>query len=176
MKLEEIIRACPLTTQDGYEPYITSNYGTRIYNGKEDFHHGIDMVIKYQNKMMTSPVQCCFERATIVFAGAYGNAGNSIILMDQSTSTRLQRIVACYCHLETIYDNVGDIVIQSEQIGYMGGTGVTHHQYNAHLHFSISVLEKDIPVDKAISGYGARDPFLFGLEKFFKPKVKNLVS
>ncbi len=178
MKPSELIKACPIEVKDDYLPYVTSPFGNRIYKGKHRFHHGVDMVVDHKGKHLTGRVVNCFEKAVIVFSGHYGNAGNSIILLDMSSSTRLQRIIACYCHLEEIYDHAGDIVIQSEAIGYMGGTGSTPKQYGAHLHYSINILEKDVSVLKGISGHGARNPFDMGLQNIrfaSSPHYDNVV-
>ena len=164
MKSSEIIQFYPLEVKDNYLPKVTSDYGTRVLHGREEFHHGVDMVISHNDKSLTGPVCSCFDKAVIVFSGPYGTAGNTVILMDLENSTKLRRVLACYCHLEHIYDNTGDIVTRNERIGYMGGSGLSENQYTPHLHFSFHILEKDIPVQKAISGYDARNPFDFGLQ------------
>jgi len=164
VKPSEIIQSCPIEVGDTYLAHIITPFGTT--DGKNGFHHGIDMLVNHNGKQHLGPVISCFDFGIIVFADHYNDAGKTIIIMDLKSSTRLQRVVACYCHLNEIYSNVGDIVVKKERIAYMGGTGITTNQYREHLHFSLNILEKNIPITKAISGYGARNPFDFGLQNF----------
>ncbi|GMT49162.1 MAG: hypothetical protein IEMM0008_0701 [bacterium] len=101
MKPSELIKVCPIEVGDDYLPYVTSPFGNRIYKGKHRFHHGVDMVVDHKGKHLTGRVVTCFEKAVIVFSGHYGSAGNSIILLDMSSSTGLFNKL---CVSKTIYE------------------------------------------------------------------------
>ncbi|GMT50097.1 MAG: hypothetical protein IEMM0008_1636 [bacterium] len=166
MSKKYFITHLPVKDSKETKPFITSPYGERTLDGKMQFHHGVDLIVSTNRNHLTSKVACCFQEAVIVYAGHLGTAGNLIILLDIDSSTKEKRIVACYAHLNKIYDQVGDIVSGGEVIGYMGGSGATPKQYAPHLHFGLNMLDKDIHITKAISGIGSLDPMRHGLSKF----------
>ncbi len=166
MTKKHYITYLPVKNSKETKPFMTSPYGERNLNGKNQFHHGVDLIVSTGKNHLTSKITSCFEKAVIIFAGHLGTAGNLIILLDIKSSTKEERVLACYAHLDKIYDQVGDIVSGGEVIGYMGGTGSAPNQYATHLHFGLNILKKDIHITKAVGGLGSIDPMKHGLSRF----------
>ena len=112
---------------------LTSAYGNRVLNGKNDFHHGYDLV---------------GVGSTDVTAAVGGKVAVSRIITDKSNRTWEWGNYVCvhgddgryyyYCHLALRTVNKGDTVKVGDKLGVMGNTG---YSFGAHLHFE--VREKD---------------------------------
>lgn len=141
---EGVLRALPVDN-----PVITSCYGRRIIDGKEDFHEGIDfrgnegdkvyavadgIVIKtcdkwkgdcycsYLSKGSECEINCahlCTQRGT----------GNEIKIKHSDN------LYSIYWHLKDVFVKEGDVVKAGQVIGAVGNTG---HSQKAHLHLSIA--------------------------------------
>lgn len=109
---------------------VTSPYGTRIRNGKTEFHKGIDLVGTQKQ----------------VVAAVDGIVGSSAILDKASDSGRTWewgnyiRIDTAdgnsmfYCHLSARFVQKGAIVRAGDVIGTEGSTGLST---GSHLHFEV---------------------------------------
>ncbi len=112
---------------------LTSGYGSRILDGKTDFHGGYDLV---------------GVGSTDVTAAVGGKVAVSRIVTDKSNLTWQWGNYVCilgddgryyyYCHLASRAVNKGDTVKLGDKLGVMGSTG---YSFGAHLHFE--VREKD---------------------------------
>ena len=112
---------------------LTSGYGSRILDGKTDFHGGYDLV---------------GVGSTDVTAAVGGKVAVSRIVTDKSNLTWQWGNYVCilgddgryyyYCHLASRAVNKGDTVKVGDKLGVMGSTG---YSFGAHLHFE--VREKD---------------------------------
>lgn len=112
---------------------LTSGYGSRILDGKTDFHGGYDLV---------------GVGSTDVTAAVGGKVVASRMVTDKSNLTWQWGNYVCilgddgryyyYCHLASRAVNKGDTVKVGDKLGVMGSTG---YSFGAHLHFE--VREKD---------------------------------
>ena len=112
---------------------LTSGYGSRILDGKTDFHGGYDLV---------------GVGSTDITAAVGGKVVASRMVTDKSNLTWQWGNYVCilgddgryyyYCHLASRAVNKGDTVKVGDKLGVMGNTG---YSFGAHLHFE--VREKD---------------------------------
>lgn len=108
---------------------LTSGYGSRILDGKTDFHGGYDLV---------------GVGSTDVTAAVGGKVVASRIVTDKSNLTWQWGNYVCvigddgryyyYCHLAARAVNKGDTVKLGDKLGVMGSTG---YSFGAHLHFEV---------------------------------------
>ncbi|SRR5690625_803173 len=107
---------------------VTSNYGTRILNGKTDKHAGIDLG--------------CIGGVTPIYAAGAGQVvysefnsggyGNTVILEHEDG------FYTHYAHMSMLDADKGDYVNSGEKVGVCGNTG---DSYGAHLHFETKAEE-----------------------------------
>ncbi len=110
---------------------ISQGYGmtdfaaTGIYgyeNGSPKIHNGIDIAADTGTAVYSS------ARGTVVYAGANGGWGNTIVILHENG------YFSRYGHLSGIFVSVGETVNATTQIGAVGSTGFST---GPHLHFSI---------------------------------------
>ena len=105
---------------------LTSGFGHRVLNGKDDYHFGIDLV-GLNSKIIYSPCEGFIEMSNIVTdkTNKTWEWGNYIrIKADSETDVYL-------CHLSERFVEKGDYVLQGQPIGYEGDTG---YAFGQHLH------------------------------------------
>lgn len=107
---------------------VTSYFGTRILNGKIDFHNGIDIAAAAGTKII-NPYNGIIES---VFYNAQG--GNQVIIKHDNGLT------TGYAHLNSIEVIKGQKVKELQVLGTVGNTGVST---GAHLHFTVTDLYGD---------------------------------
>lgn len=100
---------------------ITSGYGWRKLNGKDDFHTGVDFV--------GSEEILAIADGKVVSASFDKIGGNFVVILHDDG------YASCYFHLDSYSVNKGDTVVQGEQIGVMGETG--SGAMGVHLHFEV---------------------------------------
>lgn len=111
---------------------ITLKFGKTTLNGSQYNHTGIDLVKSYNQLDTVIAVQ----KGKVIgvrkdIRGFLNNSyGNYVKLQHDDGYETL------YCHLAygRINVNVGDIVEEGQELGYMGATGMA---YGAHLHFEV---------------------------------------
>lgn len=102
---------------------MTSPFGWRILNGKDDYHNGVDLV-GADDLTVISPLD-----GTVIMS-AYGmECGHQIQIYTKSGKTMF------FCHLMNRAVKVGDVVKQGDKLGIMGATGTKC--FGAHLHFGV---------------------------------------
>ncbi len=107
---------------------LTSHYGKRILNGKEDYHNGIDLC--GTDKTLVSPCD--------------GVIGQSTIIMDKSNLTwqwgnyvridRADGLKIYMCHMAERRVKAGQKIKAGEVVGVEGNTG---YSFGSHVHFEV---------------------------------------
>lgn len=121
---------------------MTSPFGWRILNGKDDYHNGVDLV-GVGDTTVIAPLD------GKVILSMYGKeCGHQIQVYTKSGKTLF------FCHLKSRSVKVGDNVKQGDELGIMGATGTKC--FGAHLHFG------------AYWGYGRDEQRLINAEEFLK--------
>lgn len=117
----------PSTSSDFASPLsrgtLTSSFGNRMMNGKEQHHAGVDIAVP-ENTPITST-----QGGKVTFAGALGGYGNAIEIQHDNGYKSL------YGHLNSISVKQGDTVTKGQQIGLSGSTGKST---GPHLHFELT--------------------------------------
>lgn len=102
---------------------MTSPFGWRILNGKNDYHNGVDLV-GTDDITVISPLD-----GTVILS-AYGTeCGNQVQIYTRSGRTMF------FCHLKSRTVRVGDKITRGQTVGIMGATGTKC--FGAHLHFGL---------------------------------------
>lgn len=105
--------------------YITSAYGPRILNNKQEFHPGIDIGSKEVKPAIYSPYD-----GVLAVSGFSPSFGNRVwIKLDKD-------VYLVLAHMESLSINlcVGMKILKGTQVGIMGNTG---HSFGRHLHLEI---------------------------------------
>lgn len=118
--------------------YVTSEYGNRIHPiyGTKRFHSGIDMSSSDRNIYSVAD-------GVVAKSGYNSSMGNYIIIYHNINK---QNYTSAYYHLESIYVNEGQAIMQDTIIGKMGqtglATGVHLHltMYKGHLYSESSIM------------------------------------
>lgn len=105
---------------------VTSGYGWRLHpiRGVTAFHAGIDL-----GAPMGTPVLASMT-GRVVYAGMAGSYGNLVEINHHD------RWVTRYAHLSRIGVQVGQQVVQGQQVGMVGSTGLST---GPHLHFELLI-------------------------------------
>lgn len=100
---------------------VTSPFGWRIHpiNGEWAYHTGVDL-----GADLGTPIQAYFD-GEVVFSGAYGGYGNTILIRHQS------EIYTFYGHCYQLYVVPGQKVKAGDMIAAVGSTG---NSTGSHLH------------------------------------------
>lgn len=107
-----------------YNGTISSRFGWRIFQGKYDYHTGIDFAGPKGSLVVAS------DGGTVVKAGWYGAYGYCVII---SHGNGIQTL---YGHNSKLLVKVGDKVAQGEAIARVGSTG---RSTGPHVHFEIRI-------------------------------------
>lgn len=105
---------------------ITSGFGWRTLNGRQEFHKGIDIA----NRAANVPVVAAADG--VVFRSYYSASYGNVIFVSHNINGKIYTTV--YAHLESRIANAGQTVSKGQMIGYMGNTG---YSFGKHLHFEI---------------------------------------
>lgn len=111
---------------------ITSKYGKRKLNNRDDFHHGIDIVkngytLDYISAHSDGIVLYTIDNK--INQKGSGTYGNYVKIEHQNGYSTL------YAHMETgLLVKKGQIVKKGQRLGYMGESG---DAYGKHLHFEV---------------------------------------
>lgn len=108
------------------EGVITSEFGSRTAptKGASSYHEAIDI-----GAANGTPVGAA-QVGTVKFAGTYGGYGNQVVLVHPDGSETY------YSHLSAINVSQGDTVVQGQNIGAVGSTGIST---GPHLDFKVRV-------------------------------------
>lgn len=107
---------------------ITSHYGNRILNGKNEFHKGVDLV-GIDDKTVYAPCDGVIGTSTRVYVGATAEWGNYIRL--DSADGKYSIFM---CHLASRAVAKGQKVTKGQKLGVMGSTGKST---GPHTHFEV---------------------------------------
>ena len=121
---------------------LTSAFGYRVLEGKEQYHSGYDLVGIGSNE---------------VVAAVPGKVIRSRIITDKNNPTWQWGNYVCirafdgydyyYCHLKSRAVTEGQIVQAGEKLGIMGNTG---YSFGAHLHFEVRIGNVKIDPEKIL--------------------------
>ena len=121
----EELRVMPTGTYiPPYRGEVSSDYGWRDMDGKNDFHYALDI-----RGPKGTPVAAT-DGGTVSFTGQSRGYGNYIILDHEDG------VQSLYAHLNTIDVAVGDKVGQGDTIATIGNTG---NAFGYHVHFEIRI-------------------------------------
>lgn len=96
----------------------------RLGTGKVEFHSGVDLLATEGSPVLAA------GNGIVAFAGEQGNYGNLVVINHQDgLQTR-------YAHLDNIRVTTGQTIMQGEQLGSVGSTGVPDIEA-PHLHFEV---------------------------------------
>lgn len=102
---------------------ISSPYGYRDLNGKQNLHKGVDLRLKYDNVLAA--------KSGVVVTAKYSSSYGYYIVIAHKNNVQ-----TVYAHLDSLGVKEGDIVNARDVIGVSGNTGWST---GAHLHFEIRV-------------------------------------
>jgi murein DD-endopeptidase MepM/ murein hydrolase activator NlpD len=111
------------------ESFITGfggEFGSRILNGKGNFHYGIDMYSPYSFKVIA------VKDGTVDIVNTNDTHGHHVRI---AHSGRIKD--SKVSHLTESYVEIGQFVKKGELIGMKGGTGSKEWCTGVHLHFEI---------------------------------------
>ncbi len=108
---------------------ITSNYGIRTFNGRQEFHSGIDIGAPSGTNILAA------ESGTVAFSGYMRGYGNVIILSHENGYSTV------YAHNSVNLVKKGQYVTKGSIIAKVGMTG---NATGPHLHFEIRSSGKPI--------------------------------
>lgn len=116
---------------------LTSRFGMRKLQGKDDLHTGIDI-----HATIGEPVRAVTAGRVVLSEppGKLAGYGNVIVVEHPSNVTRA--VYSLYAHMSERFVVKGDNVIEGQVIGAVGDTGgargdVDHHIGAPHLHFEL---------------------------------------
>lgn len=112
----------------GWEGVITSDYGLRMFQGKEEFHRGIDIAVPSGTPLESNISGKVIASGEATSQGYHDSYGNIVVVQDSFGREHL------YGHLERTTVNVGDTVDLGTTIGLIGSTG---NSTGSHLHYQI---------------------------------------
>lgn len=125
---------------------LTSKYGWRTLDGKQDLHTGIDLAAAEGTEVRAiAPGRVLVSEPP----GKLGGYGNVVVV--EHVSTVAPPLYTLYAHMNARTVAAGDLVQEGQTIGFVGDTGgqrgvTDHHIGFAHLHFE--VLKKWPPAGK----------------------------
>ena len=106
---------------------ITSGFGSRILNGRRDYHPGIDL-----SAHCGQPIKAAAP-GVVVFAGygtgVYQGYGNVVVIYHPASG-----VYSMYGHMEKIYAHPGERPGPNTVIGLTGQTGFA---FGCHVHFEV---------------------------------------
>lgn len=116
---------------------LTSRYGYRMLDGKQDLHTGIDLAAAVGTQVYA------VRGGTVIVSdppGVMSGYGNVVVLRHDSNVS--QPVYSLYAHMSGRDVAAGDRVVEGQVIGEVGDTGgargeIDHHIGAAHLHFEL---------------------------------------
>lgn len=134
---------------------VTSKYGWRKLNGKDDFHLGIDIGISYGKNIYAA------NDGTVLTAKYHSSYGYYILIDHGGNLSTL------YAHCSKLLVKAGEKVKRGQVIGLIGATG---NAYGYHLHFEVRVSGSTTDPLK-----GSRLVILYN-GKYVDPVANNLLK
>jgi murein DD-endopeptidase MepM/ murein hydrolase activator NlpD len=121
----------PLALSIPVQGRLTSDYGLRTdpLTGNSEFHEGIDIAAPAGTAINAA------SSGTVVFAGALGGYGNTVVLEHANGGRTL------YAHASQLLVRPGEAVEAGQTIGRVGTTG---HSTGPHLHFETLVSGQNV--------------------------------
>ena len=117
--------AFPIQGQTASTATITSHFGPRIFDGKEEFHSGID----YGASLGTPLVATESGVVTKIWDASDGNGCGNGLMWDTGMGTEVK-----YCHMDKQIKAVGDRLTAGEEVGTLGNTG---RSTGPHIHVEV---------------------------------------
>lgn len=128
---------------EAHSSTITSCFGSRILNGQQEFHPGLDIA-----GGDGTPILAAAE-GKVIFAGPVSGYGNNFVVIKHNNG-----FSTGYGHMGSRSVKTGDTVSQGQQIGTEDSQG---HSFGSHLHFNV------IPGDYPGNDRSNVDPLKNGL-------------
>lgn len=123
------------TNLSGYSGTISSRYGNRILNGKQDPHRGIDIAQPMGTRLDANVSGKVVASGNAAKNGYDKSYGNLVVIEDGNGLKHL------YAHLSEAIVKVGQQVSAGTQIGKIGSTG---NSTGSHLHYEVNLNGKPI--------------------------------
>jgi len=146
---------------------ISSGYGNRNINGRQEKHDGIDYAMK-EGSSVRSPIS-----GTITYSGQYDKKdiskgfGNFVSVKDSNGYNHI------FGHLKKPLGKVGDRVSAGDMVGLSGNTG---NSTGPHLHYGIrkNIFDRGTGIDpNKYLGRGTDSDYTVGDNKVKESKVDN---
>lgn len=121
----------PTTNQNlsGWNGTISSGYGNRTLNGKNEFHRGIDIAMAKGTRLDANIGGKVVASGDAKQNGMHGSYGNVVVIQDTNGMKHI------YAHLDQAIAKLGDTITAGMQIGTIGSTG---NSTGNHLHYEIN--------------------------------------
>lgn len=121
----------PTTNQNlsGWNGTISSGYGNRKLNGKNEFHRGIDIAMAKGTRLDANISGKVVASGDAKKNGMHGSYGNVVVIQDTNGMKHI------YAHLDKAIAKLGDTITAGMQIGTIGSTG---NSTGNHLHYEIN--------------------------------------
>lgn len=113
----------------GWNGTISSGYGNRILNGKNEFHRGIDIAMAKGTRLDANIGGKVVASGDAKKNGMSGTYGNVVVIQDTNGMKHI------YAHLDKAMAKLGDTITAGMQIGTIGSTG---NSTGNHLHYEIN--------------------------------------
>lgn len=121
----------PTTNQNlsGWNGTISSGYGNRTLNGKNEFHRGIDIAMAKGTRLDANIGGKVVASGDAKKNGMSSTYGNVVVIQDTNGMKHI------YAHLDKAIAKLGDTITAGMQIGTIGSTGTSTGN---HLHYEIN--------------------------------------
>lgn len=121
----------PTTNQNlsGWSGTISSGYGNRTLNGKNEFHRGIDIAMAKGTRLDANISGKVVASGDAKKNGMSSTYGNVVVIQDTNGMKHI------YAHLDQAIAKLGDTITAGMQIGTIGSTG---NSTGNHLHYEIN--------------------------------------
>lgn len=106
------------------DAYISDRYGSRILNGKSDYHYGLDLAANAGTQIYAA------ASGTVIYAQYNSSFGNCIKIQHPDG------VISLYAHCSSLSVEVGEVVEQGQPIAKVGNTG---YSFGNHCHMEVIV-------------------------------------
>ncbi|UUV25845.1 phage tail tape measure protein [Lysinibacillus sp. FN11] len=113
----------------GWNGTISSGYGNRTLNGKNEFHRGIDIAMAKGTRLDANIGGKVVASGDAKKNGMSSTYGNVVVIQDTNGMKHI------YAHLDKAIAKLGDTITAGMQIGTIGSTGTSTGN---HLHYEIN--------------------------------------